>query len=147
MLPEIIDLISTMFVTMILCYICSPHLHFCLLWFGLSIFHFPHIIAHQLYYYNISVVVWDYAIYIFKGFFKKYLFILGKRKGGRKRERETSMCGCLSCALDQGPGPQPRPVPWLGIEPVTLLLAGWYSIHWATPARVQSIFLTYLNSF
>ena len=26
-----------------------------------------------------------------------YLFIFRDRKGGRKRGRETSMCGCLSC--------------------------------------------------
>ena len=29
------------------------------------------------------------------------------------------MCGCLSCALYWGPSPQPRHVPWLGIEPAT----------------------------
>ena len=32
------------------------------------------------------------------------------------RERETSMCCCLSCAPYWGPGPQPRHVPCLGIE-------------------------------
>ena len=30
-----------------------------------------------------------------------------------------SVCGCLSCALYQGPGLQPRHVPWLGIELAT----------------------------
>ena len=30
------------------------------------------------------------------------------------------MCGCLSCAPYGGPGPQPRHVPRLGIELVTL---------------------------
>ena len=30
------------------------------------------------------------------------------------------MCGCLSCAPLWGPGLQPRNVPWLGMEPVTL---------------------------
>ena len=54
-------------------------------------------------------------------FFKRfYLFIFR----GRNRGRETSMCGCLSCAPHWGPGPQPRHVPWLGIEPVTLWFAG-----------------------
>ena len=46
-------------------------------------------------------------------FFKKdfiYLF-LERVEGGRKRGRETSMCGCLSCSPQWGPGPQPRDVP------------------------------------
>ena len=33
------------------------------------------------------------------------------------------MCGCLSHGPHCGPGPQPRHVPWLGIEPVTLWFA------------------------
>ena len=45
------------------------------------------------------------------------------------------MCGCLLCAPYWGPGPQPRHVPWLGIEPATLWFAGQHWIHWATPAR------------
>ena len=45
------------------------------------------------------------------------------------------MCGRLSCAPYRGPGPQPRHVPWLGIEPATLRFTGWHSIHWDTPAR------------
>ena len=40
-------------------------------------------------------------------------FIYREEKGGRKRGRETSMCGCLSCALYQT-GPQPKHVPWTG---------------------------------
>ena len=32
------------------------------------------------------------------------------------------MCGCLSSAPYWGPGPQPRHVPRLGVEPATL---GW----------------------
>ena len=35
------------------------------------------------------------------------------------------MCGCLSHAAKWGPGPQPRPVPLLGIEPATL----WFTAH------------------
>ena len=42
---------------------------------------------------------------------------------------------CLSHAPYWGPGPQPRPVPWLGIKLETLRFAGWHSIHWAAPAR------------
>ena len=62
-------------------------------------------------------------------------------KGGRKRGRETSMCGCLSCAPYWEPGPQPRHLLWLGIEPATLWFASQHSIHWATPARTRSIIL------
>ena len=43
--------------------------------------------------------------------FFKDLFIYLDRKQGRKRGRETSMCGCLSHASYWGPGPQPRHVP------------------------------------
>ena len=68
-------------------------------------------------------------------FLIKILFIFREGKEGRKRGREISMCGCLSHALYWGLGPQTRHVPWLGIERVTLRLAGWCSIHWATPAR------------
>ena len=37
------------------------------------------------------------------------------------------MCGCLLCAPYWGPGPQPRQVPWLGIELATLSFTGWCS--------------------
>ena len=47
------------------------------------------------------------------------------------------MCACLSCAPKWGPGLQPRHVPWLRIELVTLWFTGWHSIHWATPARAK----------
>ena len=69
--------------------------------------------------------------------FLKILFILflDTEEGREKRRRETSMCGCLSHIPYWEPGLQPRPVPWLGIEPVTLWFTGRWSIHWATPAR------------
>ena len=73
----------------------------------------------------------------FLNFKKDFTYL---REGGREEEREgeeTSMCGCLSCALHWGPGPQPRHVPWLGIEPLTFGFSGRCSIHWATPARAQ----------
>ena len=68
-------------------------------------------------------------------FYFKILFIFFW--GWIKRGRETSMCDCLSCAPYWGPGPQPRHVPWLGIEPVTLGFSGWCSVHWATLARAD----------
>ena len=69
--------------------------------------------------------------------FFKILFIYFQRegKGGRKRGRTTSMCGCPPHAPHWGPGLQPRHMPWPGIKPVTLWFTGQCSIHWATPAR------------
>ena len=74
--------------------------------------------------------------------FKKILFIYFQRegKGGRKKGRKTSMCGCLFCASSWGLGLQPKRVPWLGIKPATLWFRGQYSIHWATPARASTIY-------
>ena len=48
------------------------------------------------------------------------------------------MGGCLSRVPTWGPGPQPRHVPWLGIEPATLVFTGQQSINWATPVRAES---------
>ena len=68
-----------------------------------------------------------------------YLFLERGREG--EREGETLMCGCLTCAPYYGPGPQPQHMPWLGIERATLWFTGWHSIHWATPARAEHLFL------
>ena len=63
--------------------------------------------------------------------FLKILFIYFWRegKGGGEKGRKTPICGCLSHAPHQGPGPQPRCVPWLGIELATLWFAGRHSVH------------------
>ena len=55
----------------------------------------------------------------------------GKEERGEKHQfvKETLM-GCLSHPSTWGPGPQPRHVPWLGIELANLGFAGWHSIHW-----------------
>ena len=55
----------------------------------------------------------DRNVSIFLFFQRLYLFIFRERRreGGRKRDRETSVCGCLSHAPNWGPGPQPRHVP------------------------------------
>ena len=53
-----------------------------------------------------------YCLYFWSSFL--ILFLV---RGEGKRGRETSMCGCLSRALYRGPGPQPRHVAWLGINP------------------------------
>ena len=77
----------------------------------------------------------------YKYFFIKNLFIYFLERGeGREKARTTSVPGCLSYAPYWGPGPQPRHVPWLGIEPATLCFAGRHSIHWATPARLHLVF-------
>ena len=56
---------------------------------------------------------WDDVYQNFFLIFKKILFIYfeGKGKRGRKRERETSLCGCFSYTPYWGPGPQPRMCP------------------------------------
>ena len=78
---------------------------------------------------------------IFYLFFTFYLIIFFReRKEGRKRGRETSMCGCFSHIPNWGRDPQPRHVPWLGIEPATLWFTGQHSIHWATPARALCMY-------
>ena len=78
-------------------------------------------------------------------FFKDFIFILFFRERGKEGQgegeehqcaRETSF-GCLSHAPNRGPGPQPRHVPWLGIELVKFWFASQHSIHWATPARAE----------
>ena len=77
---------------------------------------------------------WWWSCSGFISFFR-FLFIFRKGKGEKKRQRKTSMCGCLLCTPHQGPGPQPRHVPWLGIEQATFWFTGRCSIHWTTPAR------------
>ena len=62
-------------------------------------------------------------------FFKIFIyFILDRGKGGRKRGRETSMCGCLSCAPYWGPGLQPRYVA-LTENQTRDWLSSWHSIY------------------
>ena len=90
---------------------------------------------------NSQMYFWENTHEVF--FFLKILFIYfqSEGKGGRKRGRETSMCGCLLHSPNRGPGLQPSHVPRLGIEPVTIWFTGWHSIHWATPARAPGLFL------
>ena len=45
-------------------------------------------------------------------YFLRFIYLFFREgKGGRKRGRETSMCGCLLWAPYWGPGSQPRHVP------------------------------------
>ena len=66
----------------------------------------------------------------FRNMFSNILFLI-----------KNTICGCLLHVPHQGPGPQPRHVPWLGIEPATLWFTAWCSIHWATPARAGGILI------
>ena len=75
-------------------------------------------------------------------FLRFYLFIFERGKGGRKRGRETSMCGCFSCVPSWEPGLQPRHGLWLGIYPATFWFTGRHSVHWATPAVAGGILYT-----
>ena len=81
-------------------------------------------------------VIFHGVFFSFSSFFffflRFYSFIF--REWVRER-RDTTMCGCLSLATYWGPGPQPRHVPRLGIEPATPQFAGQHSTHWATAAR------------
>ena len=68
-----------------------------------------------------------------------YLFLEKGREGEREGEkqrcvRETSI-GCLWHTPDWGPGLQPRPVLWLGIELATFHFAGRSPTNWTTPVR------------
>ena len=61
--------------------------------------------------------------------FKKILFIFSEGKGGRKRGRETPMCGIHGSVASLTPpvgepGPQPRHAPWPGSQLVAFPLAG-----------------------
>ena len=72
-------------------------------------------------------------------FLRFYLFIFRER--GRERGRETSMHGCFSHAPYWGPGPQPRHVPWLGIQPATLCFTGAQSTERHQPGQDPTCFL------
>ena len=60
--------------------------------------------------------LWAYFVFYFSFIiFLKILFLfLGEGMG--EEGGDTSMCGCLSHIPHWGPGPQPRHVPWLGIN-------------------------------
>ena len=84
------------------------------------------------------------CIYLFI-YFRFYLFL--ERGKGRKKERKRNIdvwkitLAASHSPPNWGPGPQPRHVPWLGIEPVTFWFAGQHSIHWATLAKADSLIL------
>ena len=100
---------------------------------------------HSLLNLPFHIELWCNLDHVLNSFFLRfYLFIFRER--GKEGERETSVCGCFSCAPYWGPGPQPRHVLWLGIQLVALWFPGRCSIHWATPARACTKFLYVLQS-
>ena len=81
-------------------------------------------------------------------FLKKFYFFILERGREGEKEGEKHQCtretliGCLSYAPSQGPGPQSRHVPWLGIELAIFRFAGQCPTHWATPVRAVVNFST-----
>ena len=86
-------------------------------------------------YFYLLANIFQHFLLIFKDF---YLFL--EKEGAKEKERETSMCGCLSHAPYWEPGMKPRHVPWLGIELVVPWFAGPHYIYGATTVRVQHFF-------
>ena len=79
--------------------------------------------------------------------FFNILFIFREGKGGRNRwKHQCVVASHHHPPLGAWPGPQPRRVHWLGIEPVTLRFIGGHSIHWATPARALVKFKFQINN-
>ena len=79
-------------------------------------------------------------------FFKRFFLFLEKGEGGRKRRRETPMCGCLLSTPHWGPGLQPRHVPWLGIKPATLWFVDQRSITEPHRPGVRLCLFLYLST-
>ena len=81
-------------------------------------------------------LLFNFIFYIFWQTFKMYLFIYlhprthlltlegkrGRETGQHWCDRKTLMAACCMHP-NQGPNPQPRHVPWPGVEPVTFHLA------------------------
>ena len=69
------------------------------------------------------------------GLFKIFIYLFIIRERGREGEREGEKHQCMVASqvphhpAHWRPGPQPRHVPCLGIEPATLWFAGLHSIH------------------
>ena len=74
-------------------------------------------------------------------FLKDFIYLFLEKGEGKEKERERNInvWSSLTCSHWE-PGPQPRHVPWLGMEPPTLWFTGPCSIHWAIPARAQFYF-------
>ena len=86
-------------------------------------------------------------------FLKSFIYLFLEIGEEREKEREKKICvkakhhlvSSWTCP-NQGPGPQPRHVPWPGIEPATFHFVGWHSTNWAALVRADhAILLTDLK--
>ena len=71
-------------------------------------------------------------------FFKDFIYLFLERRGRREKnidvwDKHPSVASCN--APNCRPAPQPRHMPWPGIELVTFPYAGWHPTHWASPVR------------
>ena len=85
---------------------------------------------------------------------KDFIYLVIERGGGRKRGRETTMCGCLSCAPAQGTWPATQACPPTGnrtcnhlvnrpmLNPLSYINQGWRAVLTAYPAGPVVTFLS-----
>ena len=72
-------------------------------------------------------------------FFKDFISLFLDRGEGRQKERKRNINVWLPLMhLPPGTWPAIQACAWLGIEPATLWFSGQHSIHWDTPAMVDS---------
>ena len=94
-----------------------------------------------------SILYVNKAVFILRFFF--HLLFLNKGEGREKaRERNTYVrkkhwLAAFHTFPDWGLIPQPRHVPWWGIEPMAFHFLGWHPTNWPTP--VMPIHLFYKN--
>ena len=112
------------------------HLDSMFIFVGFNIYRHAQRVAYFMdIYIGISIYMSTYVCITHTQFLKRfYLFILDRGER-REKERETSICGCLSCIPYWWRGLQPRHVPWLGIELVTPWFTDWHLILWVMPPR------------
>ena len=82
-----------------------------------------------------NLVLFD-CLFLFS-FLRFYLLIF--REKGKERETYFSYTSHRLVASHKPQTPQPRHVPWPGIEPVTFQLIGQCPANWATPVRAKNI--------
>ena len=80
-------------------------------------------------------------------FKKDFIYFIFREGKGGEREGEKHQCVVVLLSIPHwGPSPQPRHVPWPGIKPATLGFSGQRSIQWATPARAELPFFSWMNN-
>ena len=93
------------------------------------------------------VLPWFISLFYLKFFLQIFIYFRelgGEGQGERNitmREKNQSVAS-WTCS-DQEPNPQPRHVPWPGIEPETFL--GWCPTNWATLVRATPRLLVFLD--